>query len=199
LLLKEGSALALAAPPGLALYAGGRPSPSPVVRLFSFLVDKESAPVRVEVDDADIGYVETPVSGAASVERPAARVPVEPMLEGDMISVPLRRLAWGRSGDKGNNANIGIIPRKPVYAPWIWRQVTNEAVAERFAHFLEGDVERFFMPGTGAINYLLHDVLGGGGVASLRNDPQGKSYAQILLDMRIDVPVALLEGADGGR
>jgi hypothetical protein len=185
--------LALAAPPGLALYAGGRPSPSPVVRLFSFLTDKCEAPVRVEVDGADLGYAEPRADPVQSVEWPSPPIPPLPTVTGAMISVPLRRLAWGRSGDKGDNANIGIIPRQAAYAPWIWRSVTTEAVAERFAHFLKGEVERFFMPGTSAINYLLHNVLGGGGMASLRNDPQGKSYAQILLDMPIEAPRALLE------
>jgi len=70
-------------------------------------------------------------------------------------------------------------------------------VAERYAHFLErtgpGAVERFLLPGSHAINFLLHDVLGGGGVASLRNDPQGKGYAQLLLCVPIAIPVALAE------
>lgn len=191
-LLKEGSGLALAAPPGLALYTGGRPSPSPVIRLFSFAVSKADVPVRVELDGADIGYCESAVEDMAATVGDA---PVPAMAEdaGRKVSVPLRRVAWGRSGDKGNKANIGIIPRDPAFSPWIWQQVTTEVVKERFAHFLEGDVERFFMPGTGATNFLLHDVLGGGGMASLRNDPQGKSYAQILLDMPVELPCSLLE------
>ncbi|MCG8443267.1 MAG: hypothetical protein MI723_15805, partial [Caulobacterales bacterium] len=65
--------------------------------------------------------------------------------------------------------------------------------AKRFAHFLKGPVERFHLPGTGAMNILLHDVLGGGGVASLRNDPQGKTYAQVLLQTPIAIPKSLAE------
>ena len=114
-----------------------------------------------------------------------------------MVKVPLIALAWGRSGDKGNKANVGIIARKPEYLPYINAALTNAAVRKRFAHFLADDssksVERFFLPGSNAINFLLHDVLGGGGVASIRNDPQGKGYAQLLLAGPIAVPVAIAE------
>ena len=97
------------------------------------------------------------------------------------------------SGDKGNRANIGVIARRPEYLPYIWHALSPEVVAARFRHFLEGDVERFLLPGIGAINFVLHDVLGGGGVASLRNDPQGKAYAQILLAARVKVPQSLVD------
>ncbi|MDX1571619.1 MAG: hypothetical protein R3200_14155, partial [Xanthomonadales bacterium] len=83
---------------------------------------------------------------------------------------------------------------KAEYLPWIWRSITEEVVAERFAHFLEGRVERYLLPGPSAINFVLHDVLGGGGVASLRNDPQGKGYAQLLLAAPVAIPEDLLEG-----
>jgi hypothetical protein len=105
--------------------------------------------------------------------------------------VPLVALAWGRSGDKGNNANIGILAREPDYLPYIRAALTEEAVARYFAHFLEGRVERFDLPGVHGVNFLLHDVLGGGGMASLRNDPQGKTYAQMLLDFPVPVPDAI--------
>ena len=116
-----------------------------------------------------------------------------------MVEVPLVSLAWGRSGDKGNKANIGIIARKPGYLPWIWKALTEEVVAERFAHFLEGPVDRFLLPGTQAVNFLLHDVLGGGGVASIRNDPQAKGYSQLLLSMTIPVPRTLAETLPGSK
>jgi hypothetical protein len=102
-------------------------------------------------------------------------------------TVPLIALAWARSGDKGNNSNIGVIARKPEYLPIIRSALTPNAVANYFAHDLEGDVERFDVPGIRAINLVLHDVLGGGGIASLRNDPQGKGFAQMLLDFPIPV------------
>jgi hypothetical protein len=109
-------------------------------------------------------------------------------------TVPLIRLAFGRSGDKGNNSNIGVLARKAAYAPYIRAALTESAVAKWFAHLFEGGkgrVERFDLPGTHAMNFLLHEALGGGGVASLRNDPQGKALAQQLLEFPIPVPAEI--------
>ena len=111
--------------------------------------------------------------------------------------MPLIALAFGRSGDKGDKANVGIIARRPEYLPWIWQALDVATVTARFAHFLEntgpGSVEKFLLPGSNAINFLLHDVLGGGGIASLRADPQGKGYAQVLLAETVQVPRQLAE------
>ena len=193
ILLKEATGLALAAPPGLALFSGGRPKPSPVVRLFSFLLPKTQVPITVTIEGKaiDYGTDEGTPFDPSGLERPDA--PVTDVLEGDdLVETPLITLAWARSGDKGDKANIGVLPRRPEYVPWIWAALTEDEVARRFAHFTTAPVERFFLPGTGAINFLLHDVLGGGGVASLRNDPQGKSFAQILLQTPIPIPHTLM-------
>ena len=108
--------------------------------------------------------------------------------------MPLETLAWGRSGDKGDKANIGIIARKAEYLPWIAKVLTTDYVADRFAHFMTAPaIDRFYMPGLPALNFLLHNALGGGGIASLRNDPQAKAYAQVLLDTPIAIPQHLLE------
>jgi hypothetical protein len=110
-------------------------------------------------------------------------------------TVPLIALAWARSGDKGNNSNIGVIARKPEYLPIVGAALTEAAVADYFAHHLQSGrsepVERFDVPGIRAINFVLHDVLGGGGIASLRNDPQGKGFAQMLLDFPVPVDAKL--------
>ena len=106
--------------------------------------------------------------------------------------VPLRRIACGSSGDKGDSANIGLIARRPELAAVIRDQVTPQRVAQYFAHYLKGDVTRWELPGAHAFNFLLTDVLGGGGIASLRYDPQGKAYASMLLDLPVRVPDALL-------
>ena len=195
LLLKEVVGMALATPPGLSIFGGNRPKPSPVVRLFSFLIPKTDVPVTI-----DLGAGEETVAvpagqpfDPATLERPAA--PAEPGVTADMIEVPLVRLAWGRSGDKGDKANVGIIARDPAYLPYIWASIDESVVKARFRHFLKGEVERFALPGSNAINFLLHDVLGGGGVASLRNDPQGKGYAQLLLEAPVHIPRSLLERA----
>lgn len=193
LLLKEATGLGLATPPGLSGFAGSRPQASPVVRLFSFLIGKDKVPVTIDFGDRRIEFKFGPTATfePGMVQRPAPPVAAG----GEMVEVPLIRLAWGRSGDKGDKANVGIIARRPEYLPFIWAALSEDAVAERFQHFLKGRVERFLMPGPNAINFLLHEVLGGGGVASLRNDPQGKGYAQILLDHPIRVPAGMVEKA----
>ncbi|MEO0614751.1 MAG: acyclic terpene utilization AtuA family protein [Pseudomonadota bacterium] len=188
ILLRETIGAALAGPPGLTGFAGTRPRPSPVVRLFSFLLDKRSVPVTVDTGEAQHPHTPSDVNGFddAAIARPAA--PEVHIDGGPMLLVPLVELAWGRSGDKGDKANIGIIARKPEYLPYIWATLSEVVVGERFAHFTKEPVDRYYLPGMHAINFVLHDVLGGGGIASLRNDPQGKGYAQLLLDVPVRVP-----------
>jgi hypothetical protein len=104
--------------------------------------------------------------------------------------VPLVLLAWARSGDKGDTANIGVIARRPEFMPAIAEALTPEAVRSWLAHLVEGEVRRFDWPGLNGWNFVLRQALGGGGVASLRYDPQGKSYAQILMDFPVRVPAS---------
>ena len=112
----------------------------------------------------------------------------------ERVEVPLERLAWARSGDKGDKANIGVMARKREYFPWISAALTAPYVASRFAHFMASpEMDRYVLPGLPALNFVLHHALGGGGVASLRNDPQAKGYAQILLDTPVTLPASLLE------
>jgi hypothetical protein len=196
IMLKEAVGLGLATPPGLSGFAGSRPSPSPVVRLFSCVIPKAQLSVQILLDEETIACDE--VHGEALDINSIAR-PITPAAgpAQDMVEVPLIALAWGRSGDKGNKANIGIIAREARYLPYICDAMTEERVTERFAHFLDstnaGSVERFTLPGSNAINFLLHDVLGGGGVASIRNDAQGKGYAQLLLSCPVPVPATIAE------
>ena len=192
LLLKELTGHGLAAPPGLSGFAGGRPKPTPVLKLFSFAMPKEAVDISLDVGDGPQPFLEPAGKGfkVSEIVRPA--IPA-PDVQEAVSEVPLIKLAWVRSGDKGDKANVGVLPRKKEYAPYIWMALTEDVVRERFAHYLEGDVSRFFLPGTGAINFVLDRVLGGGGVASLRNDPQGKGYSQILLQTPIAVPKSLAE------
>jgi acyclic terpene utilization AtuA family protein len=181
--------------------AGGRPTPSPVIRLFSFLYDKERVPVSVDIDGRAFD-VAAPHGGQNPGRRVAAGASRAPVLtagarEADRtassehsIAVPLRALAFGRSGDKGDTSNIGIIARRPEYFALIGEQLTPERVAAFFAHYLRGAVTRYELPGLLAYNFVLENALGGGGTASLRYDPQGKAFAQVLLDETIDVPLA---------
>ena len=107
--------------------------------------------------------------------------------------MPLIAVAYGRSGDKGDSANIGVLARRPEFVPVLRRWLTAETVQRYLAHFAQGSVERFEIPGLHGFNFLLTQALGGGGMASLRYDPQGKMLAQILMDLPIDVPVSWID------
>lgn len=181
-----GAALSMA--PGLTLLSPGRPKPTPIVRLFSLLVDKDEVPVSVAVDGEPVALAQAAAKGDGAEAAPSPSTDEPPTLPGTDMAVPLRRLAVARSGDKGNDANIGIIARKPDYLPFIRAALTPEAVRDRFAHLVKGEVERYELPGVHALNFLLRDALGGGGTASLNLDPQAKTYAQVLLDMPVAVP-----------
>lgn len=102
------------------------------------------------------------------------------------MKVPLARIAHTRSGDKGDTANIGVIAWKPVHYPILVREVTPERVRAHFGDLVKGKVERYELPNLGALNFLLHESLGGGGTVSLRVDAQGKTFGAALLRMEID-------------
>ncbi len=104
-----------------------------------------------------------------------------------MKRVQLLHLCHARSGDKGDSANIGLIARKDEYYPLIETQVTAEKVKKYFAGIVLGDVIRYELPNLGALNFILHGALGGGGTRSLKNDAQGKTLSSALLRMEIDV------------
>jgi len=104
-----------------------------------------------------------------------------------MAKRKLIELAHGRSGDKGDTSNIGLVARKPEYYPILVREVTAERVREHFAGVCLGLVERYELPNLGALNFLLHKSLDGGGTFALKADPQGKTYSTALLRMEIDV------------
>jgi len=103
------------------------------------------------------------------------------------MKVQLLKLAHSRSGDKGDTANIGLIALRPEYYPILVREVTASRVKEHFKGICLGEVERFELPNLGALNFLLHQSLGGGGTISLRTDPQGKTLSVALLRMQIEV------------
>lgn len=188
-LFKEAIGAALAAPPGVTNFLKRRPRPSPVVRLFSMEVPRHELEIVVTLDGQTVSCNDPIASASAIIEiKPPALPTVESPTDG-WIEMPLIQLAWARSGDKGNLANIGVIARQKEYLPYIAHDLSCAKVAACFAHFLEGPVERFYLPGCHAINYVLHDVLGGGGIASLRTDSQGKGYAQMLLEQTIRVPL----------
>jgi hypothetical protein len=180
--------------PALAGIVGGRPKASAVVKLFSFLIDKDQ--IKVEVDFAGQRHpVEIPTGSATQnfAPHPTGEVAT---YHGDEIEVPLIEIAHARSGDKGNHSNIGVIARKAEYLPWIRAALTESNVSDYMQHVLDpqkSKVIRYELPAMNALNFMLENALGGGGIASLRIDPQGKAFAQQLLDMPVKVPAKLLE------
>lgn len=179
---------------GIAGVAGGRPKVQPVVRLFSFLWPKYEIDICVRIGDQEFGVDCAPseISQDPSCIEPASETIAGAVKHGGTTCL-LSKIAYARSGDKGDISNIAVFARKPEYLPLIREQLTSQAVRRYLSHLVQGRVERFDWPGLSAVNFLLHEALGGGGTASLRFDPQGKAHAEILLDFEIEVPDELLE------
>jgi hypothetical protein len=104
------------------------------------------------------------------------------------LRIPLSRIAHTRSGDKGDTCNIGVIAYDERHYPILAHEVTAERVRQHFGSLVTGDVERYELPNLGALNFLLHGALGGGGTVSLRTDAQGKTFGAALLGLEIDGP-----------
>ena len=104
------------------------------------------------------------------------------------MKIQLTMLAHARSGDKGDTANVGLIALRDEFYPILVREVTAARVKQHFEGIVKGKVERFELPNLGALNFLLHESLGGGGTLSLMTDAQGKTFSTALLRMNIDVP-----------
>lgn len=169
-------------PPGISGSGGGRPDSQPILRLFSFLLPREQLSPHVRfVDGAsfDVAF-DTDTAFA----EPSSSAGIAP--EGELGTLPqgarLRDLAVGRSGDKGNTSNICLIARDPAQLPVLWSRVTPDWVRSQLGHLVKGSIERYALPGSGSMNLVLQEALGGGGMASLRNDPLGKTLAHILLE-----------------
>jgi hypothetical protein len=176
---------------GTAGLLGGRPKPTPVVRLFTFFVEKSTLPQPTVTVGADASFPVAIPSGQASTPIHPATAPAV-AAEGPFVEVPLLRVAHARSGDKGDSSNIAIFCRKPEYAGHLRSVLTPERIAAHFSQVAEGPVTRFEAPGLHAFNFLIQASLGGGGMASPRIDPQGKAYGQRALEMLVPVPAAWL-------
>ncbi|QBM16221.1 hypothetical protein MARI_03010 [Marinobacter sp. JH2] len=180
--------------PGLTGIVGGRPSVFPKIRLYSCLVPKAEVSVSI-----DIGGEVIPIDVACEGTFDPTQLAPQPDNNINVstdTTVPLIRLAWARSGDKGDHSNIGVIAREAEFVSYIQAALTEEAVAEWMAHTLNPEsakVTRWALPGLNAFNFLLEHSLGGGGIASLRIDPQGKAFAQQLLEFPVPVPSKLFE------
>ncbi|MES3015858.1 MAG: acyclic terpene utilization AtuA family protein [Pseudomonadota bacterium] len=190
---REVAPMALMSSPAITGFTGGRPKVQPVVRLFSCLVPKSQLGVSIDMGAQKVTAPQLAGKPFDLEALPAVGGPLPPpdAFARGTRSVPLVQLAWGRSGDKGDAANIGIIARRPEFLPYIRAAITEEAVAHWFAHLVHGKVQRYDLPGTQSLNFMLHEALGGGGIASVRMDSQGKAYAQMLLDHPVPVPADL--------
>ena len=173
--------------PGVINYLGGRPSISPLIKLYSFLIDKKNINCLVNLDS-----IKEEIS-LNSIEQ------YEPMLRSDFailgqpaksldFEVPLIKLAYGRSGDKGNHVNIGIIARKSDYFPFIKDSLNMDIIVEQLKNISKESILCWELPKIYGLNFLLKNCLDGGGMSSLLLDPQGKGYAQNFLNIKISVP-----------
>ncbi len=186
--------------PGTTGMGGGRSKPAPNLRMFSFLLPKSAVRPRVELNGEGThtpippGFPpqEPPAPTVLDDQSPKALVGAVSVAGVDEVLVPLLRIAHARSGDKGNISNIGVIARDKLFLPLLRAQLTPAAVKQYFAHLVKGEVVRFELAGIHAFNFVLHEALDGGGMASLRADPLGKGMAQMLLDLPVFVPRALL-------
>jgi hypothetical protein len=176
---------------GMTGFFAGRPRVAPAIVVHHLLVPKADFPVRVLIreGDADERVIDVEVSpGSPDAVTSTPTLPENPAPTGGR-TVPLAEVAVARSGDKGNLANIGVIARKPEYVDILHSQVTAERVAAHLAHLNPGPIRRWALPGINAINIVIDEVLGGtGGTSTLRYDPQGKSYAAMLLTLPVEVP-----------
>ena len=182
------------APAGTSWSAGttgpalARPSASPLIKQFAFTLSKRRVSIVVTIAGC-AQNIEVPLEGGhRAVASETAPEFTQVPESRKTIRLPLVKLAYARSGDKGNISNIGLIARKPEYLPVILGQVTPDSVKAYFAHLVRGEVKRYLLPGIDACNFMLYDALNGGGTASMRMDPLGKGMGQMLLDMPIDVP-----------
>ena len=196
-LQKEASSAGTSMGPGTRSHFGGRADIQSVIRIASFLLPKQDVNVQWQFADGEAVTVAIPVGDANEAKRPVKSPVLQPQADvkaepdGEpLVNVPLGALVVGRSGDKGDDVNIGLMVRDPAWLELIRARVTAARVGDYFAHLIEGPVTRYELPGIGAFNFVLENALGGGGSCSLRSDPLGKSYAQILLDMEIECPAA---------
>ncbi|XP_040526589.1 uncharacterized protein LOC100857197 isoform X1 [Gallus gallus] len=180
--------------PGLTGVIGGRPRISPVLKPFFFRYPKSNVQINlflngqyVETFEEDLTFTS---DEAVSFDPPRINSELKDLPSGHH-TYRLEDLAYTRSGDKGNSANIGVIARHPLYYPYLKKTLTAQALENYFEHLLEREkpeeelVSRYELPGIHALNFVLKNSLGGGGIASLRSDPQGKALGQMLLDFQI--------------
>ena len=192
------AATVLSGPPGVAV-TGGRPAIQDVVAYWPCLVSRDLCEADVAVfggdgDDVEETIAFTGPTGPGRVEPADVSYHFPDVsLSGTTVEAKLADIAHGRSGDKGDTCNIGIIARHPAIYPWLVDNVSAALVKESFDGICHGEVERFEVPNIEALNFLLHESLGGGGTLSLHIDAQGKTYSHALLSVEIEIDQAYLD------
>lgn len=201
MLAREAGTAGVSWAPGTSGGVSGRGEIAPETRLFSWLVPKERVAslvffrgetLRIEVPQGQALVATVPSEPTSATGVPATGVPATGAPAAEAIEVPLVRLAWGRSGDKGTTSNIGVVARSAAIHEFLKTQLTETVVAEWLGHLVHGKTYRYELPGLQALNFLLEESLDGGGTSTLRMDPLGKCMAQVLLSMPMRVPAHLL-------
>ena len=197
---------ATAMAPGITGLVGGRPKPTPRICLFSFLLNKELVDVSYRLltssDEGTNSAIAAQIDTNSDNDDKSHQISwhdnalPEPLTDENTITVPLIDLAIARSGDKGNHCNVGVKARQTNYLPYIEAALSKEKIASYFKHLLSehSALNVYQLPALDAINILIENSLGGGGMASLRIDPQGKAIAQQLLDMPINISKNIYNG-----
>ncbi len=171
---------------GVINYLGGRPRVSPSIHLFSFLLPKNQIKIKM-IMNKKVVSIPYDIPEESKREQESFSSKTKKILSKKDYLLPLINLAYARSGDKGNHANIGIIARQKDYFNFIDNELNPSTISQFFSHVVQGDVLKWVLPGINGLNFLLKNSLGGGGMASFNIDPQGKSYAQQILEYPIPV------------
>jgi hypothetical protein len=182
----------------------GRPVPVPLIKPFAFFLPKDKVAITLTIEEQrwslpSTMFAEETMAGMDCMSSMPDPEPWTHAPDIAMRTVPLIALAWARSGDKGDQANIGVIARRPEWLPLIWASLQPSVVAAHFAHLLKDGaatkVRRYHVSGIHGLNLVLPGALAGGGAAAARFDQLGKGFAQMLLDMPVQVPAAWLDAS----
>lgn len=201
------STLILSGPAGMAVTGRGRPKPVPVVAYWPALMHRTRVKAKVLAvsTDGDEEFFEIlfPIrvrKHATDSPPPVSAAPSKPKpFKGPQQKVKLRKIAYARSGDKGDTCNIGVLARSATAYEWLKMHLTTDRVKTFFREQTRGKVIRYELDNLHGLNFLLEETLGGGGTKSLLVDPQGKTLAQALLEMEIKVPRSVIDSLKSGR
>ncbi|MDA2937730.1 DUF1446 domain-containing protein [Acidobacteria bacterium AH-259-A15] len=185
------TSLILNSVPGVAMV-GARPRVEEILAYWPCLIPASEVSPRVTMLDSGKSFHIPWVpphrqASPSSFGSPPSQTGVQSRVKGCSVTVPLIELCYARSGDKGDTCNVGVVARSKKIYEWISQELTVERVKDYLGAICEGEVERFELPNLLALNFLLHRCLGGGGTVSLRIDPQGKTLADALLLMQVEV------------